>query len=71
ELVLTTRLDNAPNWLVSSADDAALAVRAAGGRVITEPLDIPVGRIVVVKDAFGNTLVLIDLSKGRSTALSP
>jgi len=38
---------------------------AAGGRVVSEPFDIPVGRIAVVADPFGNTLVLLDLSKGR------
>jgi predicted enzyme related to lactoylglutathione lyase len=65
ELVLTTQLDYAPNWLVSSADSAATAVQAAGGRVITEPFDIPVGRLAVVADPFDNVLVLIDLSKGR------
>src|SRR6266699_3776646 len=30
EIVLTTRQEYAPNWLVSSADEAARAVRAAG-----------------------------------------
>jgi hypothetical protein len=33
-------------------------------RVVTQPFDIPVGRIAVVQDPFGNTLVLLDLSKG-------
>lgn len=67
ELVLSTRLEYAPNWLVTSADDAAAAVRDAGGRVVTEPFDIPVGRLAVVADPFGNVLVLLDLSKGRYT----
>lgn len=64
ELVLTTQLDYAPNWLVSSADEAADAIRAAGGRVITEPFDIPVGRVTVIADLFDNVLILLDLSKG-------
>jgi len=67
ELVLTTQLDYAPNWLVSSADEAAAAFAQAGGRVVTEPFDIPVGRVAVVADAFGNVLVLVDLSKGHYT----
>jgi predicted enzyme related to lactoylglutathione lyase len=65
EIVLTTRLRYEPNWLVASADDAAAAVAAAGGRIIAQPEDIPVGRVAVVADPFGNALVLLDLSKGR------
>jgi len=65
EIVLTTRQGYEPDWLVASADEAAAAVVAAGGRVVAEPFDIPVGRVAVVADPFGNTLVLLDLSKGR------
>ena len=65
ELVVSTQLDYAPNWLVSSAEEAADAITAAGGRVITEPFDNPVGRVTVVADPFDNVLVLLDLSKGR------
>jgi predicted enzyme related to lactoylglutathione lyase len=65
ELVLTTERRYEPDWLVESVDEAVEAVLAAGGRVIAEPADIPVGRAAVVADPFGNTLVLLDLSKGR------
>jgi predicted enzyme related to lactoylglutathione lyase len=65
EIVLTTRQAYEPNWLVTSADHAASAMQAAGGRVVAEPSDIPVGRVVVVADPFGNNLVLLDLSKGH------
>jgi predicted enzyme related to lactoylglutathione lyase len=65
EIVLTTRHGYEPNWLVDSADDAAKAIEAAGGRVLSPPVDIPVGRVAVVADPFGNVLVLVDLSKGR------
>ena len=67
EIVLTTRRPYEPNWLVASAEDAARAVLCAGGRIVTEPFDIPVGRGTVVVDPFGNTLVLLDLSKGVYT----
>jgi predicted enzyme related to lactoylglutathione lyase len=67
ELVLSTRQEYTPNWLVTSADQAVEAIRAAGGRVITEPFDIPVGRLAVVEDPFGNRLVLLDLTKGYYT----
>lgn len=65
ELVLTTRQQHAPNWLVACADEAVREVEAARGRVLCEPVDIPVGRVAVVADPFGNTLVLLDLPKGR------
>ncbi|ADB33665.1 Glyoxalase/bleomycin resistance protein/dioxygenase [Kribbella flavida DSM 17836] len=64
EIVLTTELGYAPSWLVASADDAAAEFVAAGGRVVSAAFDIPVGRCAVVEDAFGNRLVLLDLSKG-------
>jgi catechol 2,3-dioxygenase-like lactoylglutathione lyase family enzyme len=67
EIVLASRMDYAPCWLVSSAAHAAAAFRAAGGRVVTGPFDIPVGRAAVVADPFGNLLVLVDLSRGRYT----
>jgi predicted enzyme related to lactoylglutathione lyase len=65
EIVLTTRQGYEPDWLVTSADEAAAAVQAAGGPVLTEPFDFPVGRLAVVEDPFGNVLVLLDLSKGH------
>jgi predicted enzyme related to lactoylglutathione lyase len=65
EIVLTTHHGYEPNWLVASADGAARAVEAAGGRILTPAFDIPVGRVAVVADPFGNVLVLLDLSKGR------
>src|SRR5215472_279563 len=64
ELVLATDLRYEPNWLVDSADEAAERFRAAGGRVVHVPFDIPVGRAVVVADPFDNVLLLLDLSKG-------
>ena len=54
-----------PNWLVASADEAAARFEAAGGRVLVAPVDIPVGRVAVAADPFGNPFVLLDLSKGR------
>ena len=65
EIVLTTQQRYEPNWLVSSADEAAKVIEAAGGRILAGPEEIPVGKLVVVEDPFGNVLVLLDLSKGR------
>lgn len=50
ELVLSTRHDYAPNWLVQSVDDAVRTIETAGGRVVSDPSDIPVGRVAVVAD---------------------
>lgn len=67
ELVLTTQQDYAPAWLVASADQAAETIQTAGGRVLTEPISIPVGRLAVAADPFGNVLVLLDPSEGTYT----
>jgi predicted enzyme related to lactoylglutathione lyase len=53
--------------LVESVDDAAAVFVAAGGKVLVDPFDIPVGRVVIVADPFGNPLTLLDLSKGTYT----
>jgi predicted enzyme related to lactoylglutathione lyase len=65
ELVLSTRLDYALNWLVASVEDAVESIVAAGGTVLAGPTQIPVGRLAVVADPFANALVLLDLSAGR------
>ena len=65
EIVLATRQGYEPNWLVEDVAEAAAVFEAAGGRVLSPSLDIPVGRVAVVTDPFDNVLVLVDLSKGR------
>jgi catechol 2,3-dioxygenase-like lactoylglutathione lyase family enzyme len=67
EIVLSQHLPYAPTWLVSSVSDAVADVIAAGGVVVVEPHAIAVGRLAVVADPFGNSLVLIDLSAGHYT----
>ncbi len=65
ELVLQTeRPDPEVDWLVESAEAAAERWVAAGGTVRVAPFDIQIGRCVVVDDLFGNSLVLLDASKG-------
>ena len=49
---------------VSSADDAARQFEEAGGKVVVPPFDIQIGRCVVVRDPWGNELILLDSSKG-------
>ena len=65
ELVLTTSAPYAPTWLVTSVVSARDAIVDAGGRSVSGPSDVPVGRLAVVEDVFGNRLVLLDTSKGR------
>ena len=67
ELVLATDVAYEPDWLV---DDVAACVDvflASGGELVAAPFDIPVGQVAVVRDPFGNALVLLDLSKGTYT----
>jgi predicted enzyme related to lactoylglutathione lyase len=71
ELVLSTNLEYAVNWLVRSVSEAVETIVEAGGKVIIEPTQIPVGRLAVVNDPFGNALVLLDLSPRRSGMMHP
>jgi lactoylglutathione lyase len=65
ELVLQTEDQRQEvDLLVDSADEAAIFVEQAGGKVIVPPFDIQVGRCVVLEDPWGNPLVLLDTSKG-------
>jgi lactoylglutathione lyase len=66
ELVLQReRPEPEVDWLVDSADAAAARFAAAGGVVEVPAFDISIGRCVVVRDPWGNRLVLLDMSKGR------
>jgi hypothetical protein len=40
------------------------SARAAAGSW-SKPVDIPIGRLAIVEDPFGNRLVLLDATKGR------
>ncbi|SDS93371.1 hypothetical protein SAMN04488543_2672 [Friedmanniella luteola] len=63
--MLSTRLAPEPTWLVTSVDEAVRVVVAAGGALVAAPVAVPVGRLAVVSDPFGNRLVLLDPSVGR------
>ncbi len=64
ELVLSTKFDPETDILVESVIHAVGVFVKAGGSIVVEPKDVPVGKVAVVKDPFGNILTLIDLSKG-------
>ena len=65
ELVLTTSGKPEVDFLVDSVAAAVAEVTAAGGSVVVAPVDIPVGRVAVIADPFGNRLTILDLSHGR------
>ena len=50
--------------LVDSADDACRAFEEAGGRILRPPFEIAIGRCAAVEDPWGNSLVLLDMTKG-------
>ncbi|HEX5939205.1 MAG TPA: VOC family protein [Dehalococcoidia bacterium] len=65
ELVLHLRLKHLePDLLVESVDEAVSRFVDAGGKLVSGPFEIAIGRAAVVMDPFGNTLSLLDLSKG-------
>jgi len=65
EIVLHTEAKEPEiDFLVESADEAASRIIEAGGKVITLPFDIQIGRCVVAQDPWENEFVLLDMSKG-------
>ena len=68
ELVLSTSHDGPQvDFLVPSVPDAVAALTAAGAILVFGPADIPVGRVAVLTDPFGNPISVLDLSRGRYT----
>ena len=64
--VLMLRKNSEPQkvgLIVKSATQAAARIIDAGGQVVAGPSDISIGRCVIVKDPWGNVLVLFDSSK--------
>ena len=65
EIVLQTEEERQEvDITVRSADAAAQRFADAGGAVVVPPFDIQIGRCTVVRDPWGNQLVLLDTSKG-------
>jgi predicted enzyme related to lactoylglutathione lyase len=67
ELVLSTRQQLEPNWLVDSIDDAVAVMIEAGGTLVEGPNPIPVGRVAIVADPFENPFVLVEIVKRYPT----
>jgi lactoylglutathione lyase len=64
ELVLHTSLGPEVDLLVANVDEALKRFNEAGGETITGPFDTPIGRCAVVRDPFGNAIVMLDQTKG-------
>lgn len=62
---MSTRLDPETAFLVDSVEHAVAIFENAGGKVVAAPEDVPVGKVAVVEDPFGNRLTLVDLPKGK------
>jgi predicted enzyme related to lactoylglutathione lyase len=67
QLVMSSTLDPETSILVESVEHAAKVFVRAGGKIVSPPEDIDVGRLVIVEDPFGNPLTLVDFSKGFYT----
>jgi lactoylglutathione lyase len=52
------------NYLVDDVLYSVGVLRQNGCTVIAEPFDIPIGKCAVVRDPFGTTLCILDMSKG-------
>jgi lactoylglutathione lyase len=50
---------------VESIPEALARFTSAGGKVLAGPFEIPIGLCAVVSDPWDNTLVILDVSKGR------
>lgn len=64
ELVLHVEHGPEVDLLVEDVDEAFSRFVKAGGVAIQPPFDIPIGRCAVVQDPFGNTLTMLDQTKG-------
>lgn len=65
EIVLGQREHgNETDIKVESAVEAANRFQAVGGSIVAGPFDITIHKCVVVRDPWGNQLVLLDSSKG-------
>lgn len=65
ELVLhTEQRPPAAELLVDAVPDAVAQFQRAGGAVVVTPFEIQIGQCAVVRDPWGNHLVLLDASKG-------
>jgi predicted enzyme related to lactoylglutathione lyase len=66
-IVMTDRSARETDLTVESVDEAIKTWTSVGGRIVTPPFDIPIGRCAVVADPWNNLIVILDNSKGFLT----
>jgi lactoylglutathione lyase len=65
ELVIHTEDDEAETDIkVESVERATKRFIEAGGKIVKEPFDIPIGKCAILMDPWDNKFVLLDSSKG-------
>jgi predicted enzyme related to lactoylglutathione lyase len=52
------------HYLVDDVVEAARIYEQRGCQILVEPFDIAIGRCAVVRDPFGTTLCILDMTKG-------
>ncbi len=68
EIVIHTEADPLQiDLLVASVESAAQRFVESGARIVAGLFDIAIGKCAVVADPWGNTLVMLDMSKGKLT----
>lgn len=50
--------------MVDSVEEAVKTIESAGGKVITGPFDIKIGKCAVIEDPWTNQYVILDSTKG-------
>ncbi len=63
-VVQLTRPEPETDLLVDEVDSAVERWTSAGATIEVEPFDIEVGRCAVLRDPFGNRLVILDMTRG-------
>jgi predicted enzyme related to lactoylglutathione lyase len=62
EIVLPARID--VHYLVDDVERSVHELRQRGVHIVKEPFDIPIGKCAVLLDPFGNSVSILDMSKG-------
>jgi lactoylglutathione lyase len=63
-VVQVTRSESETDLLVDDVEGAIARWTASGGSVDVPAFDIAIGRCAVLRDPFGNRLVILDMSRG-------